>query len=156
MQMYPACCSTQISMITWFFCFKIQPSDCRVICCCATQSNSLLGDGVAQLLERRTQESWAEVRIPSGEICLFVFFRVKNVVLTRCRCIPSVYTHTHEWSHTHGKDPVVHVRVRWITETWKDPACTKKWQNVISLLIVATRKMCKAQWVHLVWRIALY
>ena len=27
------------------------------------------------------------------------------------------------------KDPDIHVRVQWIMETWKDPACTKNWQN---------------------------
>ena len=37
---------------------------------------------------------------------------------------PHVYTHAYEWSRTHAKDPVVHVRVQWITETRKDPACT--------------------------------
>ena len=35
-----------------------------------------------------------------------------------------VYTHAQEWSHTHIKNPVVYVRVRWITKTWTDPACT--------------------------------
>ena len=37
---------------------------------------------------------------------------------------PRVYTRAHEWSRTHAKYPVVHVSVRWITETRKDPACT--------------------------------
>ena len=37
---------------------------------------------------------------------------------------PHVYKHAQEWSRTHIKDPVVHVRVRRITETQKDPACT--------------------------------
>ena len=27
-------------------------------------------------------------------------------------------------SRMHDHDPVVHVKVRWITETQKDPACT--------------------------------
>ena len=29
-------------------------------------------------------------------------------------------------SRTHVKDPVVHVRVRWITEAGTDPACRRK------------------------------
>ena len=37
---------------------------------------------------------------------------------------PCVHTHSQDWSHTHVIDPVVHVRVLWITETRKDPACT--------------------------------
>ena len=58
-----------------------------------------------------------------------LFFRFKNAVLTRCRWVwcaqpPRVYTHANKWTHTHIKDTVVHVRVRWITETGKDPACT--------------------------------
>ena len=41
-------------------------------------------------------------------------YRVKQVVLTRCRCAqrPCVYTPC-----AHVKDPVVHVRVLWIMET---------------------------------------
>ena len=37
---------------------------------------------------------------------------------------PRVYTHAYERSRTHVKDPVVHVKVRWIMETRKSPACT--------------------------------
>ena len=37
---------------------------------------------------------------------------------------PCLHTHAQEWSRTLAKDPVVHVRGRWITETRKDPACT--------------------------------
>ena len=42
-----------------------------------------------------------------------------------------VHTHTHKNDHvrTHVKDPVVHITVRWITETRKEPAGTKTWQN---------------------------
>ena len=39
---------------------------------------------------------------------------------------PRVYTHAYEWPRTHVKDPVVRVRVWWITEAWKDPACTRR------------------------------
>ena len=34
-------------------------------------------------------------------------------------------------THTHVKDLVVHVRVWWITETWKDPSCLY-WQKLCS------------------------
>ena len=37
----------------------------------------------------------------------------------------------------------------------KDPACTKKWQNN-QPVVCGYKKMCKAQWVHFLWRIALY
>ena len=51
----------------------------------------------------------------------------QNIVVFRCQCVvlnPRVlYTHAQEWSRMHVKDPVVHVRVWWITETRKDPAC---------------------------------
>ena len=49
----------------------------------------------------------------------FEFFRVEDVVLTRCRCAqpPRVYTHSYERLCTHVEHPVVHVRVRWIMET---------------------------------------
>ena len=49
-----------------------------------------------------------------------------NVVLTRFRCSPPpcVYIRTHENDLMHVKNPVVHVRGRWIAETRKDPAGT--------------------------------
>ena len=39
---------------------------------------------------------------------------------------PDVYMHGSR-SYMHVKDPVVHVRVRWIMETLKIPACTVGW-----------------------------
>ena len=61
---------------------------------------------------------------------LWEFFRVKNVVLTHCQCSqpPCVYTRIRmiTYTLTHFKDPVVHVRVWWVTETQKDPAFTEK------------------------------
>ena len=50
------------------------------------------GDGVAQWVERRTRD--IAVGVP----------------------IPCVYTHAYERSYTHVKNPVVHVRVWWITD----------------------------------------
>ena len=47
------------------------------------------GNGVAQLVKRQDQvHIHACVRVPSGAQEQHMFFRVKNVVLTRCR-----YTH---------------------------------------------------------------
>ena len=45
--------------------------------------------------------------------------------------VPNPHVSAQKCSRTHVKDPVVHhtmsiVRVRWITETWKDPARTEK------------------------------
>ena len=41
------------------------------------------------------------------------------------RCPPCVYMHAKR-SHTQVNDPVVHVRVRWITETPKQPSMHEK------------------------------
>ena len=38
-----------------------------------------------------------------------------------------------ETSEEHGKEPVVHVRVRWISETRKDPAYKDKYPSVQSI-----------------------
>ena len=56
------------------------------------------------------------------------FFQVKNVVLTCCWCAqpPCVYYIACIRMMTyimHVKDPVVYVRVWWITETGKDTGC---------------------------------
>ena len=57
------------------------------------------------------------------------FFRSKkkNVVLTRCRCVhppKCIRTPKNDHIRTFKIRPVVHVRVRWIIETRKYPACT--------------------------------
>ena len=78
--------------------------------------------GVAQLIERQPQDQMDSMTQGSNLVstrtnCDF-FFRVKNVVLTRRRCAqPPVCIYTCTRSHTHVKDPVVHVKVWWITET---------------------------------------
>ena len=84
---------------------------------------------VAQLVECRTQDPKDPGSNPvtvrsTRNIC--EFFWVQNVVLTHCQCAqpnPCVYTHSQKWSCTHVKDPVVHVRIRWISETRRDSAC---------------------------------
>ena len=50
-------------------------------------------------------------------------------------CLSPMFIHTYQKDHV--KDPVVHVRVQWITEKEKNPACTKKERKkgrIISLL----------------------
>ena len=66
----------------------------------------------------------ARVRVPSGtHEKHHEFFPVKTVVLIRCRCTcPTTCVCTQYALHKNGhvahfKDHVVHVRVRWITET---------------------------------------
>ena len=50
-----------------------------------------------------------------------------------------VYTHAKKISHTHVKDPVVHVRVRWTMETTKitQDALKKKKKKTIMASFVA-------------------
>ena len=82
------------------------------------------GGGLVHLVEGRTRDPKTGGSNPA---CVMStrkisesFFRVKNVVLTRCRCAPPprVYTRTHKNDHVRTlRDPVVHVRVRWNTES---------------------------------------
>ena len=59
---------------------------------------------------------------------MFVFFRATVIadchtcVRTPPCAIACIYS-----TRAHVKDPVVHVRVRWIMETLKHPACTVDW-----------------------------
>ena len=85
------------------------------------------GDGLAQWLERWTGDPKVEGSNPVRSTRkTFKFFRVRKVVLTRCRRAqpPRVNTHAYERPCTHVKDSVVHVRVRWIMQTRKYPVCT--------------------------------
>ena len=82
------------------------------------------------------------------------YLLLNDIYMSKMCRLPRVYTHAQAWSRTHVKDPVVHVIVRWITETWIGPACTKKWQNN-QPVDCGHKKMCQAQWVHFLWRIAL-
>ena len=75
-------------------------------------------------LRVRTSTPYAfNILIFQDKIC--EFFQVKNVVLTCCRCAQPLCVHACARMITHDKDPVVHVRVWWNTETIKDPACTE-------------------------------
>ena len=82
-----------------------------------------LGDGdVAQLAERRTGTPLTQVRFPGAERDLssrvnFQYRLYYNVRTRPCAtaCINIC---------AHDKDPIVHVRIRWIMETLKHPART--------------------------------
>ena len=90
--------------------------------CCAANS----GDGdVAQLVEHRTGTLPALVRFPGAarDFFLRVNFpcRLSYGVRTPPCAIACIYV------CAHVKDPVDHVRVRWIMETLKHPAYTLGW-----------------------------
>ena len=89
------------------------------------------GDGVAQWVERRSRGRKTRgsnpVCVRSTRTICEGFSESKKFVLTRCRCTQPhvcIRTHKNDRSRTRVKDPVVLVRVRWIAETRKDPACT--------------------------------
>ena len=86
------------------------------------------GDRVAHLVERQNKHPMTRGSIPvKSTTC--EFFRVKNVVMTRCRCAqpPCICARIRMITYACTLNPVVHVRVRWITETRTE--CTKTWQN---------------------------
>ena len=87
--------------------------------------------GVAQLVERRTRDAKdprfePRLRQEEHERIYESLFRVKNVVLARCRCVHAtpVCIRMHQNDHARTLQLlVVHVRVRLIMETRKDEAC---------------------------------
>ena len=86
------------------------------------------GGDVAQLVEHRTGTPPTQVRFPSAAGFFFFFFPRLNF---QCRLSYSFRTHPLTiacvYICAHVKDPVVHVRVRWIMKTSKHPACTLGW-----------------------------
>ena len=83
------------------------------------------GGVVAQLIERRTGTLPTQIRFPGAarDFSPGVNFRCRfSYGLRTSPCaIACIYI------CAHVKDPVVHVRVRWIMETLKHPACTVRW-----------------------------
>ena len=83
------------------------------------------GGDVAQLLESRTGTPPRQVRIPGAardfSPRVNLQCQLSYGVRTTLCAIACIYICAHE------KDPVVHVRVRWIMETLKHPACTVGW-----------------------------
>ena len=80
------------------------------------------GGDLAQLVERRTGTPLSQVRFPGAAMDF------SPRVNFQCRLSYGVRTPSSATAClsicTHVKDPVVHVRVRWIMETLKHPACT--------------------------------
>ena len=84
-----------------------------------------MGEDVAQLVQHRAGTLPTQVRFPgSARDCSpKVNFRCRlcyGVGAPPC-AIACIYI------CEHVKDPVVHVKVRWIMETLKHPACTGGW-----------------------------
>ena len=91
----------------------------------STRQDSTVGREVAQLVEHQTGTLPTKVRFPGAarDISPRVNFqcRLSNGV----RKAPCAIARIHICAHV--KDPSVHVRVRWIMETLKHPACTVGW-----------------------------
>ena len=96
-------------------------------CCCVLcrtydvfRTQHILGRGVAQFVQRWTGTPLTQVRFPGAarDFSPRVHFQ--------CRLSYGVRTHPCAYINicTHIKDPVVHVRVQWIMEILKHPACT--------------------------------
>ena len=86
---------------------------------------ALTGGDVAQLVQHRTGTSPTQVRFPGAAS------RFSPRVNFQCRLSYGVRTPPCAFAciyiFAQVKDPVVHVRVRWIMETLKHPACTVSW-----------------------------
>ena len=89
---------------------------------------------VAQLVEHRTGTPPTQVRFLGAA----KFFFLSPRVSFHCRLSYGVRTHPCViaciYTCAHIKDPVVHVRVRWIMEPLKHPACTLGWVARLSQL----------------------
>ena len=97
-----------------------------VCCCCCVFFCKLtltyVGGDVAQLIVHWTSLPPAQVRFPCAarDFSLRVKFQCRltyrvHTLLCAVACI---------YLCAHARDPVVHVRVRWVIETLKHPACT--------------------------------
>ena len=84
----------------------------------------LVNGDVAQLVDRRTGTPLMQVGFPGAarDFSPRVNFQCR---LSYGVCNPRVQSHA--LIRTHVKDPVVYIRVRWITETLKHPAYTVGW-----------------------------
>ena len=78
-----------------------------------------------QLVDRRTVTPLRQVRFPGAarDFPPRVHIQCRLSYDVRTTSCAIVYINT----CAHDKDPVVHVRVRWIMETLKHPACTVGW-----------------------------
>ena len=82
------------------------------------------GGDIAQLVEHRIGTPLTQVRFP-GAARDFLPVNFQCRLSYGVRTPPCAISYVNIWVHV--KDPVVHVRVRWITETLKRPACTVLW-----------------------------
>ena len=93
---------------------------------CQTRNEDACGD-VAQLLEHQPSAPLKQRQFPDAARDFF------PTVNFHCRLFSGVHTHLHASTCSnivicaHVKDPVDHVRVQWIMETLKHPACTVGW-----------------------------
>ena len=80
---------------------------------------NICGD-VAQLVEHRTGTLLTQVRFPGAvrDFSLRVNFRCRLLGYGVC---------TFPCAIAYVKDPLVHVRLRWIMETLEHPDCTEDW-----------------------------
>ena len=86
---------------------------------------SLWGWNVAQLVRASDRHAAGAGSIPR---CGKGFFSQSQLsVQTLLRCSYTLCAIACIYICAHVKDPVVHVRVRWIMETLKHPACTLGW-----------------------------
>ena len=75
-----------------------------------------------------TASDWHAADTGSTPLCGKGFFSESSFSADSLRCIrtpPCAITRIKICAHV--KDPVVHVRLRWIMETLKHPACTEGW-----------------------------
>ena len=110
--------------------------------------NTLVGD-VAQLVEYRTVTPLTQVRFPGAarDFSPRVNFqcRFSYGVCTPPCAIAYIYT------CAHVKDPVVHVRLRWIMETGKHPAYTVGWVAQLSQLALPRESNLNFRWERSHW-----
>ena len=94
--------------------------------------------GVAQLVEHRTGTLPMQVRFrgAEGDFAPRVNFQCRLSYGVRTS---PVCNHMH-YICAHVEDPVVHVRVRWIMETLKHPACTVGWVAQLYCSWLSSRK----------------
>ena len=83
---------------------------------------------VAQLVERRTGTPLRQVRFPGAARDFSPRDNFQCRLSYGVRTFPCAVARINIYAHV--KDPVVHVRVRWIIETLKYPACTVGWESV--------------------------
>ena len=90
-----------------------------------TAGSIVLSGDVAQLVEYRTGTPLTQVRFPGATGNFSPRVNSQCRLSYRVRTPPCAIACINIYAHV--KDPVVHVRVRWIMETRKHPACTARW-----------------------------